>query len=427
MVIFIIAHHTFREAIRKKILYVLMGLGILIIIAAPFFPTIDEPDARVKMMLVVFFQVVMLLCVVGVILLSATSLPYEIEDRTIYGVLSKPVSRLKIVIGKIIGFALLSALIIVILSLLNVAYIKQIASGLPESCRGVLKARDEFKALRFYIQGKSHHTSEGIVWIKGGRDGVAFWSFSDLCKTPNNKTSFEVEFDLKVESGRGFVGSIPVVVGIEDAFQGLGKTEVLSLMVDEPLTLKIDPEVVQKSGSVNITVFPIHEADYIGVTQKDVRLFSVQKGFIYNYAKAIVITFLKFLLIVIIAVMGSTYLSAPVSIAAAFVVFLCGHILDFIKDFSLLIHRYDVPGHALPTVLRKPSILLIYVDYIIKKPLEWFSVIMPDFKRFDTLKFLLKGINIPLETIGAVFAYTTIYAGICIFISSIIFKKREFL
>jgi len=166
--------------------------------------------------------------------------------------------------------------------------------------------------------------------------------------------------------------------------------------------------------------------DYIGVTGEDAKLYSVQKGFVSNYIKAIGVTFLKFLLIVIIAVMGSTYLSAPVSIASALVVFLCGHILDFIKDFSLLIQRHDVHEHALPTMLKKPDVFLIYLDYIVKKPLEWFSVILPDFKRFDSLKFLLKGINIPLETVGVVLGYTTIYAGICIFISSVILKKREF-
>ncbi|HHT9137819.1 MAG TPA: ABC transporter permease subunit [Candidatus Wunengus sp. YC60] len=421
-----IAGHTFREVIRKKILHVLIGLGILIIAVSPFIPTTDEPDARVKMMLVVFFQVVVLLCIVGIIFLSATSLPHEIEDRTIYGILSKPVSRLKIVAGKITGFALLSALLLIILGLLNVIAIQRIASKLPEGYRGILKARNEFAASQFSIQGKSHHVREGIVWIEGGRSGIALWSFSDLCKKPDDKSSFEVEFDLKIDSGRKDAGAIPLVVGIEDTGTGQCKTVVLSAKIDEPLTVKIDPELVRKSSILNITAFPIHSMDYIGVTGEDAKLYAVRKGFISNYTKAVGITFLKFLLIVTIAVMGSTYLSAPVSIVSALVVFLCGHILDFVKDFSLLIQSYDVHEHALPTALKKPNILLVYIDYLIKKPLEWLTVILPDFKRFDSLKFLLKGINISWETVGVSVGYTALYAGICLFISSILFKKREF-
>jgi len=421
-----IAGHTFREVIRKKILHVLIGLGVLIVIVSPFIPTTDEPDARVKMMLVVFFQVVVLLCIVGVIILSATSLPHEIEDRTIYGILSKPVSRLKIVVGKITGFALVSALLLVILGLANIVAIQRIASGLPEEYRGILKARNEFTASRFSIQGKSHHVREGIVWIEGGRTGIALWSFSDLYKKLDDKSSFEVEFNLKIDSSRKDINAIPLVVGIEDAGAGRCKTSVLSAKIDEPLTVKIDREIVKKSSTINITVFPIHSMDYIGVTGEDAKLYSVQKGFVSNYIKAIGVTFLKFLLIVTIAVMGSTYLSAPVSIVSALVVFLCGHILDFVKDFSVLIQRYDVHEHALPTVLKKPNILLVYIDYLIKKPLEWLTVILPDFKRFDSLKFLLKGINISWETVGVCLGYTALYAGICLFISSVIFKKREF-
>src|SRR3989339_2135227 len=421
-----IAGHTFREVIRKKILHVLIGLGVLIIIVSPFIPTTDEPDAPVKMMLVVFFQVVVLLCIVGMIFLSATSLPHEIEDRTIFGILSKPVSRLEIVAGKITGFALLSGLLLIILGLLNIVAIQRVSSRLPEEYRGILKARNEFAASRFSIQGKSHHVREGIVWIEGGRTGIALWSFSDLYKKLDDKSSFEVEFNLKIDSGRKDINAIPLVVEIEDAGTGRCKTSVLSAKIDEPLTVKIDPEIVGKSGAVNVTVFPIHSMDYIGVTGEDAKLYSVQKGFVYNYAKAIGITFLKFLLIISIAVMGSTYLSAPVSIVSALVVFLCGHILDFVKDFSLVIQRYDVHEHALPTVLKKPNILLVYIYYLIKKPLEWLTVILPDFKRFDSLKFLLKGINISWETVGVCLGYTALYAGICLFISSVIFKKREF-
>lgn len=421
-----IASHTFREAIRKKTLHVLIGLGILIMTLLPVIPTTDEPDARIKMMLVAFFQVVVLLCIIGVILLSATSLPHEIEDRSIYGILSKPISRLKVVVGKITGFALLSALILLILSLLNIIAIQRIASKLPEEYKGILKARKEFKASQFSIQGKLHHTREGFVWIEGGRTGIASWDFSNIRKKSENKSAFEAEFNLKIESSGGGIDTIPLVVGVEDPILGRCKTEVLPARIDKPLTVNIDPESLRENGTIRITVFPVHKTDYIGVTQEGVKVFSIQKGFVSNYAKAIIITFLKFLLIVTIAVMGSTYLSAPVSMVSALVVFLCGHILEFIKDFTLLIQHHDVHEHALPSMLKKPNILLVYLDYFIKKPLEWLSFVLPDFKRFDSLKFLLKGINIPLETVMVSLGYTIVYAGTCLFISAIIFKKREF-
>lgn len=421
-----IAIHTLRESLRKKMLHILIGLGILIMAVLPVIPTTDEPDARVKMSLVVFFQVVVLLCISGVILLSATSLPYEIEDKTIYGILSKPISRLRVIVGKITGFALLSAILLIILSLFNLVSVYYRASNLPEEYRGILKARTEFTASDFSIEGKLHHAREGIAWIAGGRSGVARWSFSDIQKTREATSGFEIEGNLKLESGRGLIDTIPLMVRTENDSAGRGKSEVVTARVDKPFILKIDPEMVQKNNILNITVFPILATDYIGVTHMDIKVFSVQKGFLLNYAKAVFITFLKFLLILIVAVMGSTYLSAPVSIVSAFVVFLCGHILEFIKDFSLLIQHHDMHEHVVPDVLKTPNILLVYTEYLIKKPLEWVCYILPDFRRFDSLKFLLNGIDIPLETVGASFGYTIVYAGICLFISCIVLKKREF-
>ncbi|MEK6738502.1 MAG: ABC transporter permease [Planctomycetota bacterium] len=195
-----IAKHTFREAIRKKIVHLLIGLGIIIIAISPYIPTTDEPDAKVKMIFVVFFQVVALLCTIGIILLSASSLPNEIEDKTIYGILSKPVSRLKIVAGKIAGFSALSALLVVVLGVINAAVIHQAALRLPQDYSGIVKARSEFWASQLSIQGDLHHSRQGIKWIEGGSTGVAVWHFSGLGNKGNGRLPFEAELALKIET-----------------------------------------------------------------------------------------------------------------------------------------------------------------------------------------------------------------------------------
>lgn len=420
-----ITYHTFCEAFRKKILHILVGLGVFIISLSPFFPTMDEPDAHVKIVLVVFFQVVILLCISGIIFLAASSLPGEIEDKTILGILSKPVSRIKIIMGKVAGFAMLSALVLVFLSLMNLIIVYWIASGLPDEYRGILKARNLYKSSQFHVQGKVNHASREILWIEGGRVAVAHWSFSDLYNKSDKRRSYELELDLKVDSSKDIVENVPLVVRVEDVFSGESKIEIISLKIDELLTLKLNSGFIQKSGNINVSVFPLSRTDYIGVSQNDAKVYSVYGGFLSNYVKAIFITFLKFLLIIFISVMGSTYLSAPVSIATSMVVFLSGHVLDYVKDFSILIQRYDIHKYNLPTVIKEPNILLVYFDYIIRKPLEWLTVILPDFKRFDSLNFLLNGINVPLEIIIVSLRYTAIYAVICLFISYLVFRKRE--
>ena len=421
-----IAKHTFREAIRKKIIHLLIGLGIIIIAISPYIPTTDEPDAKVKMVFVVFFQVVVLLCIVGIILLSASSLPNEIEDKTIYGMLSKPVSRLKIVAGKIAGFSALSVLMVTVLGLINAAVIHLVSVHLPQDYSGIVKARSEFWASQLSIQGDLHHSRQGIKWIEGGSTGVAVWRFSGLGGKGSGSQPVEAELALKIENSRGLDEAVPLTVLVENPATGLRDEQIVLAREDVPLTVKIEPRLLQKSDAITVSVFPMDKAHYVGATPGNVRLYVAQERFAFNYAKAVAITLLKFVLVVAIGVMGSTYLSAPVSIAATFVIFLCGHVLDFVKDFSLLIQHGHAHEELIPGDVERPHAFLVVLDYLVRKPLEWLSAILPDFKKFDSLKFLLKGIDIPWETVGFSFGYTALYAGVCLVIASLLFKKREF-
>ncbi|MBM4055061.1 MAG: hypothetical protein FJ264_10430 [Planctomycetes bacterium] len=421
-----LAIHTVREAIRKKIPHILISLGAIVLAISPFISTTHEPDALPKIMLTVFFQAVALLCVTGIILFSAVSLPHDIENKTIFSILSKPVSQFKFVAGRTLGFALLAAFILVALGLVNIISVFFASAHLPPEHRGIFKARKEFGAHHFHIQGKIHHEKEGIRWVMGGREGIAIWHFSHLHEKAKNIPPFEVELRLKLDSSRNVADTIPLSIGIEGIQSKENKTELVSAKADETVTLGIPPEIIRKNNDIKITVFPTLTADYIGTAHNTIKVFSIQKGFVFNYAKALAITFLKFLLIIAIAVMGSAYLSAFVSILSAFAVFLCGHLLDFIKDFSLLLHHSGAHEHGLPGMIKKPSGFMIYMDYFFKKPLEWISFILPDFKKFDILSYLLKGIDIPIETIGFSAGYTVLYVAICTLISYILLKKREF-
>ncbi|MCF6150060.1 MAG: hypothetical protein E3K37_15530 [Candidatus Kuenenia sp.] len=422
-----LATQSLREAIRKKIPHILIALGTIILAISPLISTTNEQDALPKIMLILFFQVVVLLCMIGIILFSAISLPHDIENKTVFSVLSKPVSKFKLVAGKTLGFALLAAFILIVLSLVNIIFVFFASAHLPPEHRGIFKARKEFNAQHFHIQGKIHHQKEGIHWIMGGGEGAAIWNFSRLHEKAKNIPPFEAELRLKFDSSRDTTETILLSIAIEGIQSKENKTEVFSAKADETLTISINPEIIKKNNDIKITVFPTLDTDYIGTAQNNIKVFSIQKGFIFNYAKALAITFLKFLLIIAIAVMGSAYLSALVSILSAFAVFLCGHLLDFIKDFSLLLHHSGTHEHALPGMIKKPNIFMIYMDYLCKKPLEWISFILPDFKKFDGLTYLLKGINIPIETIGFSAGYTLIYVTLCTLISCIILKKREFL
>jgi hypothetical protein len=130
---------------------------------------------------------------------------------------------------------------------------------------------------------------------------------------------------------------------------------------------------------------------------------------------------------VIIAVLGSTFLSLPVNILFCLFLFFCGNITDFMRDLSTVINVYETREHehGITEVMRKSNVFLIYLNNIIKKPILLLSYILPDFRYFSVGRYFVDGINIPCKRIFMGFGYAILYALVCLPISFIVFKRKE--
>jgi len=106
---FVIVRHTFREAVAQPIYSLLIGLGaaILIIFAVlPFF-TFGEDTV---MFMSVGLDVILLFVLIATLFATSKSIFDEIEDRTMLTLMSKPVQRWEVLVGKYLGI-ILSALV----------------------------------------------------------------------------------------------------------------------------------------------------------------------------------------------------------------------------------------------------------------------------------------------------------------------------
>jgi len=100
-----IAVHTFKESVRERVLYNLLVFALLMIGAAILFGTISvgiEQIILVNLGLSSISVFGMLMAIfIGIGLVSK-----EIERRTIYVILSKPVARAEFIVGKYLGLLL---------------------------------------------------------------------------------------------------------------------------------------------------------------------------------------------------------------------------------------------------------------------------------------------------------------------------------
>jgi hypothetical protein len=83
---------------------------------------LDEQDAIRQTIKVCVFATGLLVAI-STTILACTNLPREIENRVIYSIVTKPTTRLEIVLGKVLGFARVSLMILLIMGAFSWAYL----------------------------------------------------------------------------------------------------------------------------------------------------------------------------------------------------------------------------------------------------------------------------------------------------------------
>lgn len=115
----IILRYTFLESVLQPIYSLLLTLGAAILVVfglLPFF-TLGEDT---KMFKSVGLDVILLLVLLATLFATSKSIYEEIEDRTMLTLMSKPVRRWEVMVGKYLGIVLAAALGVAILGFILV-------------------------------------------------------------------------------------------------------------------------------------------------------------------------------------------------------------------------------------------------------------------------------------------------------------------
>lgn len=116
-----IASNTLLELVRLKVFYFLLIFALLII-ASGFSSVLDLPfQDQFQMLKDVSLGAMSIFTILLATLATANMLPKDIEDRTLYTILAKPVPRFEYLLGKLLGMFLLLLVAMVLMSLLFLA------------------------------------------------------------------------------------------------------------------------------------------------------------------------------------------------------------------------------------------------------------------------------------------------------------------
>jgi hypothetical protein len=154
---------SFAESIRRRVL-LLTPLAIVgIVLVAQFQKPVDEQDAIRQTVMICLFATGMVVTL-ATIILACTNLPKEIENRVIYTVVTKPTTRLEIVVGKVLGFVRVSAVMLAIMGLFALGYLHLRAWSLQKDIKERLATPGQLNPM--LRPSLEHYAENGLLTAK---------------------------------------------------------------------------------------------------------------------------------------------------------------------------------------------------------------------------------------------------------------------
>jgi hypothetical protein len=180
-----IAENTLLELVRLKVFYFLLVFALLIIGSSAFTARLSFQE-QFQVLKDVSLGAMSIFTWLLAVLATAMLLPKDIEDRTLYTILAKPVPRLEYLLGKLLGVL---ALLFVAISLMSVMFVivlyirEQLAIRVAVGSLGPAELTEELAAIRANTFTASLLPCIVIIYLKAALCGALTLFFSTFASS----------------------------------------------------------------------------------------------------------------------------------------------------------------------------------------------------------------------------------------------------
>jgi hypothetical protein len=431
-----LARHTFRESVRKKVMLV-AALYVVVVLVASTLAPVYYPEARVELALAVGLKGMALFGLITIVFLAATNIPDDIREQTIYSLLTKPVTRWRLVAGRTLGFVLVAALLLLLMVLFSWAFVRFTARRYLDRTQEteLLWGRRfrEASSMQILKGGQIQEvapTTEGRYWVFGDLDAVARYSFLNVL--PAGLWGEQLVGELGFISNARGMTHLPGVITVTNPTSGQSVDIPLLYQSNKPSTFFFSPNLVDAHGNVLIEAKRTSAEDALGVRPEDLRLRLRPVSFEWNLAKSCIALLMGLTLAAALAVMGSTVLSSMVSICFGFFVCFLGNIVEGLRGLAKSLNQPAslilnlTPGASLGVAEATPTWMTI-VGEVIRSLLTGVSLVVPDFRIFYASPYLIAGHSVPASFLGWATLYFFLYGGGALVVAWLLFRRREML
>ena len=323
-----VAALTFLEAVRRKVFLIVLIVGAAIVSSAAFLPAVD-PSGRLRLIEIWSVRTVTVFCSLGAIFLAGFSLPGDFEQRRIYTLVTKPIHKGTLFVGKFLGFLLLMAVFLGIMGVVTLVYLKVIAavssefpvarvypSHSPASIDGPLEAKERGgRGVRSDQPGFVEFRFEGLP---AGRFPERTQARAKLALRRLPGTEFRLEADVRV---------VAVHPATREEFP-----QVIRFQTNRMTSFEIPGKAVSDDGRLLVRMRPDEPEILIGAWPDGMAVSSLPVSFELNFMKGMFLVLLQSAMVLLATLSASTFVSAPVSILLGVCLFLTGSTWSFVTE-----------------------------------------------------------------------------------------------
>lgn len=463
---------TIRESLRQKILFVFIIFAVLFMFAGWFLAgAADRPDLQVQSYIDFVLKAISWLVIPIMLLLACWSLPEDIRLRTIHTVVTKPVYRIEIVMGRMLGFTVLGTAILLVMG--GVGYI-WINRQVPDTAKESLVSKVPIYGDISFTNREGAPAASGInvgdIWmyrsyIEGATKARAIYKFEGVDESDaiDDKLNLQASFEaFRTHKGDMEKGGILYELTFVNEDKGLrvDTSPMINkeytenrLQIDRKLSQKknegeadqevvtydIFDDLVDKDGNLTVEVACLEAGQLLGMARPDLFIRTPDRSFMVGYSKAILGIWLPMVLVIMLGVTVSCFVKGPVAILTTFTVVMVGFMSKEYMN-EILSGKMQASGaieawYRLLTHMNSQTELpngpvkgiIIVVDGGIRNFLWLCQQIIPNFGIFSNMReYVIKGFDVSWSAALLPGLLTTAaYILPCLLISFYSLKLRE--
>jgi hypothetical protein len=412
--IWAVAANTIRQALRMKIAAVSVALMAVLLPVMGFSATGDGTVKGIVQSFVSYgFSLASLILCILTMVVSVYSITGDLEQKRLYTVLTKPVSRCRLLLGKLFGVLSLSTALLVIFS----ALIYGIAVYLPRyhdaGEADLMLLADEFftaraslspaepdvgtevkrlyrkrletgqlppevlrdgRARQAYISGLAEQAAAWRRAVVPGKELV--WQFDNVRPVdPNGSLFIRFKYDVSMNppdlqvEGRWFAGdNRTYAAGSDGAVYTFERRDLIRTFHE----VKVPADAVAADGFLAVGFYNdprLNDTIIMFPPGEGLEVLYKAGSFTGNFVRAALAVFCRLVFLACLGVFAASFLSFPVAILLCLLIFATGTVSGFCLE------SFDFLGEAAGRIY-----------YWSVRPL---ILLLPAFDRFNPAKFLL--------------------------------------